>query len=322
MRELFERYASGQESDRTLAALLNAKGVRSAKGRPFGKDSVRDILLNAAYCGYVCGLNSRDRSIRGLHEPIVSEELFDRVQQMRTWRARVVKPGPPSEDYLLRKLLYCERCGARMHGTRGSRPPVRRYLCSTRRYGHGCDQPLVKAEPLEAQLVDWLSNFQPDEDLRAFVMATLRQAARRGGGDEARRRELTGQMERVRDLYVMGDLSKGEYVLRRQTIEEELERIGPPVDPDLGAAEEVLSDFRCFWQAEPSPAERRRLIANLFERVWQDGGVIVAVKPRTPFLRYFQTTDELAKRRARKRGVKGGSDGTRTRDPRRDRPVF
>jgi hypothetical protein len=69
-----------------------------------------------------------------LHEAIVTDELFDRVQEIRGWRTRVVKPGPPSEDYLLRKLLYCERCGARMHGTRGSKTAIRRYMCSTRRY--------------------------------------------------------------------------------------------------------------------------------------------------------------------------------------------
>jgi hypothetical protein len=46
------------------------------------------------------------------------------------------------------------------------------------------------------------------------------------------------------------------------------------------------------------------------------------VKPREAFLRYFQTADELARRREKKRGVKSGSDGTRTRDLRRDRPAF
>jgi hypothetical protein len=79
-----------------------------------GKVTIREMLVNAAYCGYVCGLRSKDRSVRGLHEPLVSEELLGRVQEIRAWRARVLKPGRPSEDYLLRKLLYCERCGARM----------------------------------------------------------------------------------------------------------------------------------------------------------------------------------------------------------------
>ncbi len=95
VRELFERYSTGQESDRTMAAWLNAKGARTSRERAFGKDTVRDMLLNAAYCGYVTGMRSKDRSIKGLHEPLVSEELFDRVQQMRTWRARVSNRAGP-----------------------------------------------------------------------------------------------------------------------------------------------------------------------------------------------------------------------------------
>jgi hypothetical protein len=134
-----------------------------------------------------------------------------------------------------------------------------------------------------------------------------------------RRRELVGQLERLRDLYVMGDLSKNEYVLRRQALEEELARATPPFDPRLDKAEELLADFARVWELEDDPAKRRRLLATLFDRIWQDGGTIVAVKPREAFLRYFQTADELARRREKKRGVKSGSDGTRTRDLRRDR---
>lgn len=135
VREMFERYAVGQESDRTLAAWLNAKGALSARGRQFGKDTIRDMLCNAAYAGYVTGLRDQSRAIKGLHDAIVPEALFDRVQEIRAYRATFKQPSPPSDEYLLRKLLRCERCGGRMHGTRGSRPPIRRYLCATRRHG-------------------------------------------------------------------------------------------------------------------------------------------------------------------------------------------
>ena len=74
---MYERYATGQESDRTIAEWLNARGVRSARGRAFGKDTVREMLVNAAYAGYVTGLRGKDRSLRGLHEPIISDELFE-----------------------------------------------------------------------------------------------------------------------------------------------------------------------------------------------------------------------------------------------------
>lgn len=119
------------------------------------------MLCNSSYAGYVSGLRDKTRAIRGLHKAIITNELFDQVQEIRSWRTRVLKPGRPSEEYLLRKLLCCERCGARMHGTRGSRAGIRRYQCSTRRRHGDCRQAIVKAEPLEAQLIDWLHAFHP-----------------------------------------------------------------------------------------------------------------------------------------------------------------
>jgi site-specific DNA recombinase len=318
---MFERYATGQESDRSIAAWLNAKGARTARGRAFAKDTVREMLVNAAYCGYVTGLRDQSREIRGRHEPIVPEALFDRVQEVRSWRTRVLKPGPPSDEYLLRKLLYCERCGARMHGTRGSRPPVRRYICSTRRQGDPCGEPIVKAEPLEAQLVDWLRAFQPDNELRERVLAAIREATHDADSDRTRRRDLTAQLERLQDIYVMGDITKPQYVMRRQALEQELERLGPPTDPQLDQAAELLADFDRFWEIEPSPAERRKLIAQLFERIWEHGGTIVAVRPRAGFAPYFEAAHKQQRHR-NKCGAEGGSDGTRTRDLRRDRPAL
>ncbi len=290
---LFERYATGQESDRSLAAWLNATGARTARNREFGKDTVREMLCNAAYAGYVSGLREKTRTIKGLHEPIVTDELFDRVQEVRGWRTRVVKPGRPSEEYLLRKLLRCEHCGARMHGTSGSRAGIRRYQCSTRRYHGNCEQTIVKAQALEEQLIDWVHTFQPDEQLRKLMLDTLRaETDVQPGQDTTRRAELLIQLERLRDLYLMGDYTKAQYVMRRQALEEELQRTAPPATPDLDRAQALLEDFARFWEAEPNPAERRKLIATLFEHVWQKDGSIVAVKPQAAFAKYFVAANE------------------------------
>lgn len=320
VRAAFERYATGDESDRSVAAWLNAKGARTARNRAFGKDALREMLCNAAYCGYVSGLRDKSRTIRGRHEPIITEELFDRVQEVRSWRTRVVKPGPPSDEYLLRKLLYCEHCGARMHGTRGSRPPVRRYMCSTRRYGDPCGAAIVKAEPLESQLIDWIRDFAPDGDLSDFLISSV-DSATAPGDDAERRRDLTAQLERLQDIYVMGDMTRAQYLMRRQAIEQELERMAPPVDPQLDKAAAILADFGTFWEMESSPAERRKLLTSLFERVWEQNGAITAVKPRAVFAGYFRGKQSHTRHRD-KCGAEGGSDGTRTRDLRRDRPAL
>jgi hypothetical protein len=61
-------------------------------------------------------------------------------------------------------------------------------------------------------------------------------------------------------------------------------------------------------------SERNKILRLIFEQVTVDDGRIVSVTPREAFLPYFQF--------GRKSGVKSGSDGTRTRDLRRDRPAF
>ncbi len=295
--EMFQRYATGQESDRTIAAWLNAKGVRTARDRPFGKDTIREMLSNTAYAGYVSGLRDKSRTIKGLHQPLISDELFDRVQEVRSWRARVLKPRRPSADYLLSKLLHCEHCGARMHGTRGSRANVRRYQCSTRRYHGSCEQTIVAAQPLEDQLVDWLRGFRPDAQLRGLIIDAIRtQASARPEDGGTRTRELTGQLDRLRELYVIGDLPKAQYVMRRQALQEELERTDTPVDPDIDRVSALLDDFAGFWRAEPDPAERHKLLTSLFAQVWAKDNTIVAVKPHAAFGPYFTAISEARKK--------------------------
>jgi hypothetical protein len=110
--------------------------------------------------------------------------------------------------------------------------------------------------------------------------------------------------------------------MRRQAAQDEIERLAPPADPQLAHAEELLGDFGSFWDGEDDPAERHRLLATLFERVWQDEGRIVWVKPRPPFVPYFQALSEKPENQSEFSGVQSGSDGTRTRDLCRDRAAL
>ncbi len=129
------------------------------------------------------------------------------------------------------------------------------------------------------------------------MLAAIRDATHDEDPEGTRRRDLAAQLERLQDLYVMGDLTKPQYVMRRQALEDELERIGPPTDPQLDQAAALLADFGRFWEIEPSPAERRKLLASLFERIREHEGAIVAVKPRAPFVQYFSAAEALERHR-------------------------
>jgi hypothetical protein len=93
----------------------------------------------------------------------------------------------------------------------------------------------------------------------------------------------------------MGDITKPKYVMQRQILEEDLQRAKPPTDPDLDRAQAILEDFLRFWDAEPEPAERRKLLLSLFAQVWAKDNRIVAVKPNPAFANYFTAASEVRK---------------------------
>ena len=47
-----------------------------------GIEAVRVVDDDHSYCGYVSAQRDRSKEIRGLHEPIVDERLFDLVQEL------------------------------------------------------------------------------------------------------------------------------------------------------------------------------------------------------------------------------------------------
>jgi site-specific DNA recombinase len=315
---MFEIYATGRYSHRDIALWLNERGQRTTRGNLFCADTVRDMLGNLTYCGYVTAQRSTSKEIRGKHQPLVSEELFNRCADLRRQRTTTKNPGRPSTNYLLRSIVRCKRCDGRMHGTTGGRKREARYYCSTRRKKHGCDQPLTAAGPIEEQIARFLAEFQPSEAMREEILDRLAHSEDTDTEDIGRkRRQLTERRKRLRDLYELGDLDRSEYVSKRDALDAELDALAPGPAPDIDHARAVLEDFGRFWKEETDPEPRRELLQQLFELVWVDGQKIVAVRPTPAFADLFTSVAA-----SRQRGVKSGSDGTRTRDLRRDRPAL
>jgi site-specific DNA recombinase len=302
VQALFERYAHGDQSDRALAVWLNSQGARTTKDRAFSKDTVREMLVNAAYAGYVTARRDKTRHTPGKHPAIITNDVFDRVQQIRTARTTTLNPGRPSTGYALAKLLRCERCGAAMHGGRSGPSLVRRYHCSTRKQQGTCDQPAPLADTLEAQLASYLSNLAPPASVREAILTRLaHEATRDGAKRQEERAALQGQLDRLKDLYQLGDLTRSQYLYRRQLLQHQLDAHQPPVLIDLEQAAAALADLASLYQQEAGAAERNGLLRIIFERVWQDDGHLVALQPRTSFQPYFTTPQKTPRWKERER---------------------
>ncbi len=101
----FELYAVGTYSFKDISAQLFKEGLRTIAGTKVYASHIHRFIDNPFYCG----LMKRDgKYYPGNHEPMISKELFERVQQVIHNKNR---PRTKTLFFPLRGFLTCENCG-------------------------------------------------------------------------------------------------------------------------------------------------------------------------------------------------------------------
>lgn len=161
VRELFRLYASGDAGAAELAKRL---------GIP-GKTTALRILRNRAYLGRIV---YNGREYPGLHEPLVTEELFAAVQSRLPNSTTSPRPAAQKYPYLLAGVIRCH-CGHALSpyssSSRGKRFSY--YQCTDARCGTR-----VRAQSLDNNVLTLLNELEfEDEDIRALLDEFDRQQA-------------------------------------------------------------------------------------------------------------------------------------------------
>ena len=125
VRLIFNEYSNGR-GYKAITNKLNKLGYKTKKGNDFSVGSIRDILTNPVYIGKIRynvrqdWSEKRRRNINpnpiitdGIHEAIIDEKLWDKVQTILE-----SKKGKPARiydgEYPLTGILKCPKCGAGM----------------------------------------------------------------------------------------------------------------------------------------------------------------------------------------------------------------
>jgi len=121
---IFELYIKGNGL-KNIVTHLNKHDYRPRSGGKWSKSTVANVLRNEAYIGWTV-FNKRDRKtygkqfkpkdqwiiIKNTHDPIISEELFDKAQRLIEKRQPKNQPARvTSSTYLLSGLMKCGKCG-------------------------------------------------------------------------------------------------------------------------------------------------------------------------------------------------------------------
>ena len=296
VRRVFEMYATGRYTCRQIAEVLNGEGYRTRSGRRFSKDGITEMLRNPFYVGKVTYREGRRGEVEvydGLHEPIVSEALWEAAARVRNRQTvRRVLRGE-KRPYLLGGIARCHTCGRRLRAQGAQAGDYYRDTTVLTGYDD-CPygQSGVRAEVVHEQVGRILRGLRLPEEWRE-EMAALVGEDEEAGTLRSRRERLIAERRRLKRAYLAGDFDEDEDIYREhlERIREELARL--PTEDDLkriGEAARVLETVGEVWD-EAEEADRRDLVQLILREVEVDVGQgrLVALKPHAPFIPLFRT---------------------------------
>ncbi|MCQ3931354.1 MAG: hypothetical protein DPW16_12930 [Chloroflexi bacterium] len=301
----FDLYSTGSYSDRDIARELNVRDYNSKTGRPFDADCVRAILQNRTYLGFVKYQQYDPHSdgprswknpiewIKGKHDPIIDEELFNRCQEIRYAKAQHHEYYPKYRFYLLRDVIYCAECVANMpdnvdgdawgkmrcqSSTQGRNLY---YRCRARDFGRECSQTYIRAENVEEQVINILKSLKPPTDWRDRMIEAMGELL----GDNNLNERLTEIKQVIEHMDFRWDngfiTEKDEYLEQRVKLQQELEKLTPIPEDELRIAADVLENFEAHWDATKGDRKAQQDLINLIvARVWVKDGDVVAMSLR------------------------------------------
>lgn len=170
--ELFETYANGSQSFTSLREIARKMGLKYRRtGRIISRGCIEKMLKNPIYTGSFLW---KGRMYIGNHTPLVTEELFERVQLLL---GNVSKPKSITREFAFKGLLKCGYCGCSITAEIQKNRYIY-YRCTNGKAK--CQQSYIREEKLAELLGDLIRRIQID----ASVAEKIRNALKEGFDQE------------------------------------------------------------------------------------------------------------------------------------------
>ncbi len=216
VKRAFEMYASGKWSTSRLAQEMTRRGLRNHRGGRISKNGVGWILRNPFYIGLI-RLKSTGEMFEGVHAPLITKSLFDKVQGIITGKTVL---GSTKHDYLFRKMLLCNLCKRKLIGERQKGHVY--YRCQTKE----CPTKTLREETVEEEIERILSKIHLTKSELNLAVSNLRSAELDRA--QARRVELKSlqlqlnkineRQNRLTDLLIDGVLAEEDYLKKKNAL--------------------------------------------------------------------------------------------------------
>lgn len=271
--------------------------VPNRAGKPLSRSKFAELLKNKAYIGKVV---FKGVEYEGRHEPIVSRELFDKVQEV--FRAHdLAGDRRRQRGHYLRGTLFCGNCGARMSSLIKKQGRFEYFFClGSHQRRTECRELYAPAGPIERQIEELYRQIRLPQEVRDDIERDLKQEAATRERDRTRATQLAScrlaKLANERDR-----LLKAYYAdaLPLEMFKQEQERIDSEVSQaesqlalagiKLEAARDLINKcleliancHRSYKRADEQ--DRRKWNQAIFKAVYVKGRQVVSVEYKEPF---------------------------------------
>ncbi len=283
VQRVFKKYLEPSQSILSITKEMSLMGIRTRKGRPYGKSYVEKMLSNPFYIG-INRFNGKEYP--GAQQPIISKKLFEAVQQKKHGKRprELAKHNP-----VFKGLIRCEHCDKLVTW----QLQKGRYYGVCKRTTEACKAgKMLREDQLEQMVIDLLEKLVcPSQEIIQWVADAIRNEQK----DATENREkliasIQAQLERVNrmddSLYddkLAGDISSTKYQEKHARFAEERKALNERLEKlDQSAALQLehtlalleLSQKAAELYCKKSPEQKRIIISKLFKQLAVKEGVI------------------------------------------------
>jgi hypothetical protein len=285
----------GRKDDPLYAA---RRTLHTGTEEPVSLQTMFKVLRDRYYCGY---LTYKGVEYKGRHEPLITEELFERTQKaLDTHSGTGIRHR--CHPHYLKGTVWCNRRKRRfvVQRAKGRHGGVYFYFFCTGRRDHICDHPYIPVEVMEQAVINHYTRIGLPETFRTLVRSIINEAAASNSklSDDMRKKiadnlaDLDKKENYFLDLAAEDGWPKDQLRAKLDAIRDDRKRIQRTLEHAenqldhgikfLTVALDLMTDPQAMYQAG-SEAVRTILNRTIFAKLYVDGDIITGHELREPF---------------------------------------
>ena len=218
IKKLFEEYATGKFTVEDMKRAASEWGLMSRPGKNLFHSMIYRILTKPFYygLGYYSG-----ESFQGSHEPLITKELFDKVQK------ELVRAAVPHKHkkhlFSFLGLAVCSTCGGAITA---ERQKGHHYYRCTKKMKVKCTEPYVREEKLAEQIKAAIAKVAlPDQSFQKLMAYWAKEQESASQPVTKLKTEMATKipevklkLDRLLDAHLEGLIEKTEYLPKKETL--------------------------------------------------------------------------------------------------------